>query len=192
MKKTASPRNNYKGGYCGEGFLPIVKPTIKLGLRVNWQSGITSNLLRERTLAMIAGRFTDTEKQERLEYRVYSNHAQISGSWYISEPISLVQVNNDVYLAAYVSACELGVLGVVMERIDCYCECNEMYYFCYRLTEDTQNIGRNSQYVGALLLPLLNNNGFPSPDEARAYTCIDSNWNYLVDSNGTMGLNTKY
>jgi hypothetical protein len=71
-------------------------------VRTNWQNNLMTNLLRERTLSMITGQFTEAEKKVTLNYRVYPNMAKVKGGWLRSQPISMAQIHDDVYVAACV------------------------------------------------------------------------------------------
>jgi hypothetical protein len=44
MRKTGSLRNIYEGGFCGEGYIPFVKPMITSGLCAKWPLLLMRNL----------------------------------------------------------------------------------------------------------------------------------------------------
>ena len=182
IKEVGPLRTLWEGGTRGEGYLRLVKPQIKTGLKTNWQSSLMQSLLRSKSMSTLTRAFTSINIGDNSEYNVYPSAANLEMMWVQRKPLSIVVINGVEFMAAYQKANKVCWMRFL--RLAHVAEMNEMSYFYFSREDGSQNFVIEDNAIGAMLLPRLVQTGLPKIGDAAVYSCITSDWRVLVHSSG--------
>jgi len=179
-KDLGSPKELWEGGYKGEGYLRVVKPTIKSGLRNKWEVALMTNLTREKTLSTICKDMCSLDTIERLNYRIYPSKAHLLRLLIQGKPISLCYITDCEYENHY-GVCYNKIQEVycnIIRSTELISTVNGLTFYKYILTDNEFQCTGLSFKIGAVLLPQLE---ITKVDKrVKSYTLINSNWE-LID-----------
>ena len=182
IKEVGPLRTLWEGGTRGEGYLRLVKPIIKTGLKTNWQTSLMKSLLRSKSMATLTQAFSTINIGESTQYRVYASAANLESMWVKRKPLSIVVTNNAEFMAAYQAGNKVCWMRFL--RLGHVAEINEMSYFYFVRDVPNKNFVMNENAIGAILLPRLVPTGLPRLGDEPVYSCITSDWRVLVHSSG--------
>ena len=182
IKEVGPLRTLWEGGTRGEGYLRVVKPQIKTGLKTNWQSSLMQTLLRSKSMYTLTRAFTSIPISGNSQYRVYPSSASLEMMWGKRMPLSVVVKNNSEFMAAYQKTKEVCWMRFL--RLAHVAEINEMSFFKISRDDVPQNFVVDDNAIGAMLLPRVSITGLPKVGDEAVYSCITSDWSILVHSSG--------
>jgi hypothetical protein len=184
MEDLGTPRELWEGGYLGEGYLRVVKPTIKNGMRGNWETNLMSNLMKDKALSTICNDVIKKSTQAVLSYEVYPSYQFVWQSLMKKEPVSCIINNRPDDLPEILVVYNLGQNVVYSEICIKHFvkEQNLLKYYKVCLLEenkvmDTIEANSNKEtLIGAVILPDISTAGSSTLD--LVYTIVDMNWIY--------------
>ena len=182
IKEVGPLRTLWEGGTRGEGYLRLVKPQIKTGLKTNWQTSLMKSLLRSKSMATLTQEFSKINVGDSTQYRVYTSAANLESMWMRRKPLSIVVKNNVEFMAAYQA--ENKVCWMRFLRLEHVAEINEMSFFYFLRDVPNNNFVVDGNAIGAILLPRLAPTGLPGSGSEPVYSCVTSDWRVLVHSSG--------
>jgi hypothetical protein len=185
MEDLGTPRELWEGGYLGEGYLRVVKPTIKNGLRGNWETNLMSNLMKDKSLSLICNDIISKSIKPVSNYKVYPSYQFAWQSLMKKEPISCIVLNIPDDMPKFLVVYNLGP-DIVCSEIcikDFVKETNHLKYYKVCILQETQifetiqKSGNSEEpLIGAVLLPDISMASDNNMD--IVYTILDMHWNY--------------
>ena len=182
IKEVGPLRNLWEGSTRGEGYLRKVKPSIKTGLKTNWQSALMQSLLRLKSMATLTQAFTNLDIGDNAQYRVYPSAANLESMWARQKPLSIVVKNDVEFMAAYQATNKVCWMRFV--RLAHVAEINEMSYFVFSRADGAHTFVMDGNAICAMLLPRLSSTGLPKSGDQAVYSCITNDWRVMVHSSG--------
>ena len=171
-------RNRWEGGITGEGYLRYVKPYVNKG-RKKWGHNLLKNLLQKKALEMLKCDVqqddddeTDSDDEDRVSEKVparsyvkYKTTLEVVSKWNECEPLSVVTLNNDVYVVVE-SNMEEKFLSVVIRTHQTKYIDGLNYFYLQVENKPLESFGSISQC--AILLPSSSSKGM--------YTIVTTDW----------------
>jgi hypothetical protein len=173
MRKYGSLRNIWEGGNDGESYIKNVKRQLSSGMVNEWQVWVISNLLKEEMYHEWNNIENDINKI-RNEIRVYSNYENAKKSFNSGKPFSALLHNNNIYICYRKQG---SIIGNKIRLYNKVTELNDQTYYSImwkKITLQTSEL--KNDYIGIIMLPLLQENGFTEWHANKKYCYIRSDW----------------
>jgi hypothetical protein len=178
LYKFGSPKHVWEGGYFGEGFLRVVKPKVRNGLRKNWEINLMKSVLRQKSLnALIKNVKLDSDK-ETCNYHVYKNRAYLTRMLLQGSPISVCKIKlheniNNFVVIYYKMQRKVYSYLLTNQKITRF---SNMNYQFFTLSIEENEVTTEFENYGCLFLPMLDDTGVVHEKGFPQYTIIDMNW----------------
>jgi hypothetical protein len=173
MRRYGSIRNIWEGGHDGESYIKHVKRQLCAGLVNDWKVWVVSNLLKEE----IYQEWKTSDKQLndlRKEVKIYPSLKDARKSFKSGKPISVLLHNDKFFILFRQKGCIIG------NQILLYDKTNEKRkQIHYSIAWNNTTITAESLigiFVGVILLPIIEANGFTEFHLNKKYSYIRSDW----------------
>jgi hypothetical protein len=173
MRKYGSLRNIWEGGHDGESYIKHVKKQLSAGLVNDWKVWVVTNLLKEE----IYQEWKTFEKQNnnlRKEVKIYATRKDAKQTFDAGKPLSVLLYNNKMYIFHR----EKGdIIGINIRLFDKKIMKRNQIHYSLQWKKTTINANTMTcNYVGVILLPIIEQNGFAEFHPNKKYSCIRSDW----------------
>lgn len=173
MRKYGSLRNIWEGGHDGESYIKHVKRQLCAGLVNDWKVWVISNLLKEEI-------YQDWKIIEhnannlRKEIKIYPTNNNAKESFDSGKPISVLLYNDKFYIFYRNKGSIIGNHIMLFDKIE---QTRKQVHYSIAWKEKTINADTlTGFYVGVILLPIIEADGFTEFHRQKKYCYIRSDW----------------
>jgi hypothetical protein len=173
MRRYGSIRNIWEGGHDGESYIKLVKRQLCSGLVNDWKVWVISNLLKEEIYQdwkTTNHHFNNLRK----EIKIYPSCKDAKKSFDSGKPISVLLYDDKFHIFYRQKG---SIIGREILLYDKTIEKRKQTYYSI----EWKNISINAEsligfFVGVILLPIIEANGFTKYHLNKRYSYIRSDW----------------
>ena len=185
-ERLGPPRWNYEGSTLGEGFLPYLKPLLKMGMRNKWATGLLTQFYSKRAVKLVQ-RDTmlkqddcdsdDDQADEfvalRKQFVCYKNKEQLETDFELGHPLSVVYLSDGSF-GCLVGKDMSNLISLQLSQWHSECV-GQQYYLLWPFIPDPNPVGEGTMIkICGMLLPMMTPRPFRG-DRVVAWSFVGSN-----------------
>jgi hypothetical protein len=173
MRRYGTLRNIWEGGHDGESYIKHVKKQLSAGLVNDWKVWVVSNLLKEE----IYQEWKTIEKLNinlRKEVKIYATRNDAKTAFDSGKPLSVLLYKNKLYMIHREKG---SIIGRQIQLCNKQVMLRNQIQYSIKWKETTfATTTIDSNYVGVILLPIIEHNGYSEYHSNKKYCYIRSDW----------------